>query len=118
MLCDEHKLALVAKMSVEARRAARFNPLDSFPGICYAIGLPNGLVKVGYSNSNKYLKSRLKDLKTEYGEPTFTATLPGGFVAEAVLHAALAQYRLPGRGELFDCPGHVVLKEIERLSAA
>lgn len=85
----------------EAARAANYHPLDSFPGFCYIVLLPSGLVKIGYSNTEKLLRNRLTDLRREYGPLVVLATVKGGFVAEAVLHKRFSNYRVPGKGELF-----------------
>lgn len=76
--------------------------LEDFPGLCYIVLLPDGSVKIGYSNTNELLDKRLKSLGREYGAPVIQlAVLPGGFVAEAFLHRKFAAYREPGKGERF-----------------
>lgn len=118
ILCDQHKIELADKMSVTARQSAKFHPIGEFPGICYAVVLPSGLTKIGYSNSEKLFKSRLTTLKSEAGGAiAVIATIPGGFVAEAMLHYALREYRVPGLGELFDCAPTLVLAEAAKLTS-
>lgn len=87
---------------LHARQAARYHPLESFPGWCYVVLLPDGFVKIGYSNTDDLLKKRYQALKREYGAPVVElAKIPGGFVAEAVLHEKFRDYRESGTGERF-----------------
>ncbi len=104
-LCETHqeKLRSFSNHVANSRAAlaAKYHPLDSFPGFCYIVLLPSGLVKIGYSNTEKLLKKRMNDLRSQHGPLVVLATLQGGFVAEAVLHRRFEAYRVPGRGELF-----------------
>ena len=85
-----------------AVQSAKFHGLDKFPGICYIALLPDGSIKIGYSNTEELLEKRFKDLRRDYKAPVIPlATLKGGFVAEAVLHDKFKEHRLPGRGERF-----------------
>ena|SRR5690606_3461051 len=84
-----------------ALQAAKVIPYDQFPGYCYVILLPDDLVKIGYSSSEDGLNDRLRKHRKSYGEATLLARLPGGFVAEAVLHDRFKHDRLPGVGEVF-----------------
>lgn len=105
-LCDEH--ALTAKLRVRRSRmanalqAAQYHSFDAFPGFCYIILLPDGCIKIGYSNTEKLLDKRFKSLSRAYKAPVLPlVVIPGGFVAEAVLHDRFEVYRVPGDGERF-----------------
>lgn len=105
-LCGDHIAALSNRLRSENRRtalqAAKIHPLDSFPGYCYVILLPDGFVKIGYSNTRELLATRFKAISREYKAPVVElAVIEGGFVAEAVLHEKFRDYREPGRGERF-----------------
>ena len=105
-VCEVHQLS-VLKMFQESRRslalqAAPYHDIDQFPGLCYIILLPDGCVKIGYSNTQKLLDERFKSLGRDYKAPVVPlAVLSGGFVREAVLHDMFDKYRLPGKGERF-----------------
>lgn len=105
-LCDEHIESMRSLMASRGRtaalQAAKQHELSAFPGICYIVLLPDGAVKIGYSNTDELLKKRITTLSREYKAPVVTlAKVPGGFVAEAVLHDKFQEYRLPGKGERF-----------------
>lgn len=102
VLCDEHKVQLTSKLTGTIRGAAKHHPINAFPGVCYAILTPSGYVKIGYSNKEYLFKKRIRNLDSQHeGRVALLAKLPGGFVAEALLHYQLARHRLPGSGELF-----------------
>lgn len=78
------------------------NPLDSYPGLCYFALLPDGLVKIGYSNTEVLLNSRMQSLSRDYGAPVIKlAVIRGGFAAEAFMHERFKGTRVPGNGERF-----------------
>lgn len=85
-----------------ARQSARYHPFYTFPGLCYFGLLPDGKVKIGYTNTPTTLLDRMKTLKRQYGAPIHKlAVLRGGFVAEAVMHHKFKDDRLAGLGERF-----------------
>jgi hypothetical protein len=85
-----------------ALQAVGYHSFDEFPGLCYIVLLPDGCVKIGYSNTEKLLKQRFQSLGRSYGAPVVPlAVLSGGFVREAVLHDQFDLYRVPGNGERF-----------------
>src|SRR5690606_19005608 len=105
-LCDDHVVAMRNRSNREQRsiplQAAKQHPLESFPGLCYIVLLPDGFIKTGYSNTEERLKERFKELKKEYKAPVVElAVIKGGFVAEAVLHSKFDRFREPGVGERF-----------------
>lgn len=105
-LCDEHREVTKGRVDSRARTAAlqasQHHPPSAFPGTCYVALLPDGKVKIGYSNSDELLRRRYQVLSREYKAPVIPlAELPGGFVTEAVLHDKFKDYRLPGAGERF-----------------
>lgn len=105
-LCEEHKLSLQKMLDKTKRslalQAAPHHDLDDFPGLCYIVLLPDGFVKIGYSNTEKLLEKRFKSLTSDYGAPVVPlAVLKGGFVREAVLHELFDEHRVPGLGERF-----------------
>lgn len=120
ILCEEHQELLEDSY----RRAKRKTAIQSasvvgfeqYPGFCYVILLPDGTVKIGYSNTEDLLTRRFRDLKNQHGHPLFPlAVLPGGFVTEAILHSDFDHLRVPGPGERFqwspeiaDRLGHLV----------
>src|SRR5690606_8624621 len=104
-LCPIHKEEHRGKVNFlkgsTARQAAKSHPLEAFPGWCYFVLLPDGSVKIGYSNTEKLLKTRFTVLNREVGPIVKLAVIPGGFVAEAVMHERFKESRLPGKGERF-----------------
>lgn len=105
-LCTEHIEKLRWQFQSYSRTAAlqsaKYHALESFPGFCYIVLLPDGLIKIGYSNTEDLLKDRYKALSREYGAPVIPlASIRGGFVAEAVLHNQFKEFRVPGNGERF-----------------
>lgn len=105
-VCELHKLSFGKMISLARRslalQAAPHHSIDDFPGLCYVTLLPDGFVKIGYSNTQKLLDERLKSLGREYKAPVIPlAVLSGGFVREAVLHEMFDEYRIPGSGERF-----------------
>lgn len=106
VLCSEHtgeqqSRTALARGSL-ARQAAQYYDLNQFPGLCYFVLLPDGNVKIGYSNTEKLLRKRLLTLGRQYGAPVVKlAIIEGGFVAEAVMHDRFKESRLPGLGERF-----------------
>jgi len=105
-LCGEHRLVQKSRVAVArgslARQAANYYPLDEFPGFCYFALLPDSSVKIGYSNTETLMSKRFKALGRQHGGPVVKlAVVPGGFVAEAVMHDRFAESRIPGDGERF-----------------
>jgi hypothetical protein len=105
-LCETHiistRLLFGSTVRTAALQSAKIHPLDSFPGLCYIALLPDGSVKIGYSNTEQTLARRFKQLSWQYKAPVLPlAAIKGGFVAEAVLHDRFAAYRIPGIGERF-----------------
>lgn len=105
-LCAEHidsvRDLINSRARASAVQTAKYHPLESFPGLCYIVLLPDGLIKIGYSNTNKLLEERFGALGRLYGAAVVPLlVIPGGFVAEAVLHARFNAYRVPGNGERF-----------------
>lgn len=83
-------------------QSLRYHTLDDFPGFCYFALLPDGCIKIGYSNTEPLVKSRMKSLSRQYSAPVIPlAVIKGGFVAEAYMHQRFEEYRLPGDGERF-----------------
>lgn len=101
-LCGEH-LSEVREYRVGVMaQSAKTVGVDKFPGFCYMVLLPDGSVKVGYSNTEELLEKRLKSLNRGQDAPVVKlAVFPGGFVAESLLHRRFREYRLPGSGERF-----------------
>ena len=76
--------------------------LNDYPGYCYFALLPDGAVKIGYSNTRKLVDERMKSLGRQYGAPLIPlAIVGGGWVAELFHHEMFSEYRLPGDGERF-----------------
>ncbi|AVJ51355.1 hypothetical protein EA_SCOWL_1 [Mycobacterium phage Scowl] len=99
---DELRRSVDGRGRGNALTAAKYHPLESFPGFCYVVLLPDGFVKIGYSNTENLLHQRLKALSRSYEAPVIPLKiLPGGFVTEAVLHNRFKSDRLPGPGERF-----------------
>jgi hypothetical protein len=111
MLCDPHQIEMSSKIGQTARQAAGYYPLGAFPGWCYVVQMDDGYIKVGYSNNDETLGRRIDDLKPL----AVLFVIPGGFVAEAILHERLSDCRVPGRGERFDCSMRRVGNEIGEL---
>ena len=102
-VCDEHKASLEWLKRATALQAASQHPLEAFPGVCYIALLPDGTVKIGYSNSDDLYHKRKQSLSREYGAPVVELLkMPGGFVAEAMLHDRFKELRIPGPGERFN----------------
>lgn len=101
-VCEVHFDDLASIGRSAALQAAEHHELSDFPGICYIVLLPDGAVKIGYTNTESLYRRRMSNLKSEYKGSVIQLTrLPGGFVAEAVLHERFKEYRLPGKGERF-----------------
>lgn len=114
-LCPEHQEAhrqrMIQNAGGTARQSAQYHDLSAFPGFCYFAALPfdrsrKGLdafvVKIGYSNTRELVDERMKSLTRQYDalvKPMLI--IPGGFVAEAVMHDRFRESRLPGAGERF-----------------
>lgn len=104
-VCDEH-LQEVLKSDQKKKRAtavqsSRFHDPSEFPGLCYIVLCPDTTVKIGYSNNEELLESRLKTLGREIGPLVKLAVLPGGFVTEAVLHEKFDAWRIRDKQERF-----------------
>jgi len=85
-----------------ALQSAKIHGYDKFPGFCYFALLPDGCVKIGYSNTIDLLNNRIKVLSREYKAPVVPLKIiSGGFIAEAVMHDRFKHLRLPGNGERF-----------------
>ena len=107
MLCPDHQDHLRAKIQsgtgAVARQSAAHHPYYTFPGLCYFGLLPDGKVKIGYSNTPVTIVNRMRALKRQYGAPVHTlAVIKGGFVAEAVMHDRFKDDRVAGIGERFN----------------
>lgn len=107
MLCIEHQDQLRYRIQrnsgLVARQSARIHPYWTFPGLCYFGLLPDGKVKIGYSNTPELLSRRMRDISRQYAAPIIQlAVLRGGFVAEAVMHDRFKDYRVSGTGERFE----------------
>ncbi len=101
-VCEDHFDNLVSIGRSAAVQAAEYHQLYEFPGICYVVLLPDGSVKIGYTNTEKLYRKRMSNLKSKYQAPVIQLTrLKGGFVAEAYLHERFKESRLPGVGERF-----------------
>ncbi|QGJ88486.1 hypothetical protein SEA_KANELY_1 [Mycobacterium phage Kanely] len=105
-LCGVHKDAVRLMYDSKARAnpllASKYHDLSAFPGICYIALLPDGFVKIGFSNTDELFSKRMRSLSSDYGAPVIPLiTLPGGFVAEAVLHDRFKNDRQSGNGERF-----------------
>lgn len=105
-LCEDHlethKSHLVDQVGATARQSADYHELSSFPGKCYFVLLPDGNVKIGYSNTDELLAKRMGALARVYHAPVIPlCVIDGGFVAEAVMHHRFREDRLPGNGERF-----------------
>lgn len=106
VMCPKHKEQFEGFINhckrSTALQSSKHHSLLAFPGICYIVLLPSGLVKVGYSNTPKLLKTRYTTLRRDHGGDLIVLReFPGGFVTEAVLHDHLKHLRIPGTGELF-----------------
>lgn len=105
-VCEEHREVFAERLERNRRsiavQAANHHPLEAFPGICYVVLLPDGTIKIGYSNTERLFTKRMTNLKCEQKAPIIVlAKLPGGFVTESVLHERFRESRLPGKGERF-----------------
>lgn len=105
-LCDEHIKDYEQSVAYRVERA--FNPairhhgLGSFPGFCYFVLLPDGAVKIGCSSTKVLLERRFRDISRDAKGPIVELlVIPGGYVAEAVMHGRFREDRLPGTGERF-----------------
>lgn len=96
-LCSDHSLAFDRKLAMTKtttlRQSARVLGSDAYPGYCYIVLLGDATIKIGYSNTEATLAVRLHTLGTETGSCTVLRVLPGGFVAEAVLHDRFSEFR-------------------------
>lgn len=104
-LCPEHQDVQRGKMGSGLRRVANqslgYHSPEDFPGICYMVLVPGGLVKIGYSNTEERYAKRLKELTNKLGPVVEILKMPGGFVLEAHLHSKFKDESVPGPGELF-----------------
>jgi hypothetical protein len=95
------------------RQSLGYHPLTAFPGRCYFARLPDGTIKIGYSNTVDLMYRRMRALTREYGaEVELLADLPGGFITEALMHERFWELRIPGNGEKFE-PSPELLDFIE-----
>jgi hypothetical protein len=84
------------------QQSLKYHPLSSFPGYCYFARLPDGIIKIGYSNTASLMHHRMRSLSKQYGdEVVLLKHIEGGFVAEALMHDKFKDDRLPGPGERF-----------------
>jgi len=98
------KMSKIASYKLMARinTSLRYVSLDDYPGYCYFALLPDGAVKIGYSNTRKLVDERMKSLSRQYGAPVIPlAVVRGGWVAEIYHHDMFSEYRFPGDGERF-----------------
>lgn len=107
LLCLDHQDRIRARASsgagTVARQSAKYHPFYTFPGLCYFALLPDGKVKIGYSNTPTTITERMKALGRQYGAPLIKlAVIKGGFVAEAVMHDRFKDSRCSGIGERFN----------------
>lgn len=105
-LCPDHREVIRSKWEskgkTEILRTLNYHPLEAFPGVCYIALMPDGLVKIGYSSTDKLYEKRIKALSRQSGAPVIElATVRGGFVAEAFLHDKFQEFRVEGPGERF-----------------
>lgn len=101
-LCPRHRIAFLNSQGSVARASARTFGLSAFPGFCYFMLMPDGLVKIGYSGTERTLKQRINRLSKDSGAPCILlAKIAGGFVAEAVMHHRFEASRVPENGERF-----------------
>lgn len=105
VVCEEHKDSYRSKLLNQSRftaiQSSKVLGVSSFPGLCYTVLLPNGSVKIGYSNTESLLRTRMTNLRREHGPLVELKVISGGFVAEACLHQRFSHLRIPGSGELF-----------------
>lgn len=57
---DVHRSRSVSYSTIS--QCLNYYRLEDFPGLCYIVLLPDGSVKIGYSNTNELLDKRLKSL--------------------------------------------------------
>lgn len=104
-LCEEHRLEFDHRLSLAkgtaSRQSARVLGSDSYPGLCYIVLLGNGLVKIGYSNTDLTLNHRLNKLRKETGSCEVLRVLTGGFISEACLHDRFSKHRVWSEQECF-----------------
>lgn len=104
-LCEKHKEETQSRLAYFRTstpcQSLNYHSFTDFPGFCYAVLVPGGNVKIGYSNTEDLLSSRLKSLRRSLGPVFVLAVFPGGFVTEAYLHRQLHDYRTAGTGEQF-----------------
>lgn len=100
-LCVAHERDSLGFSRSTILQAASVHGTEVFPGFCYFALLPSGDVKIGYANTIPLLKQRFRKLTVKYGQVFQLAVMPGGFVAEAVMHERFRDCRKPGLGELF-----------------
>lgn len=106
LLCDEHNEEhsnrVTSSRNSTVYQSANYHLFAEFPGYCYFILLPDGSIKIGYSNTDRLLKERFTSLSRTHKAPVVElVTIPGGFVAEAVLHRKFSHLRIAGPGERF-----------------
>jgi hypothetical protein len=90
------------RLLATAKQALLYHPLSVFPGRCYFAQLPDGMIKIGYSNTIELMHRRMETLSRQYGAKVCRlADLPGGFITEALMHERFAADRIPGDGERF-----------------
>lgn len=104
-VCDSHRETLryyrVMNTQSLAKQALKYHEYSDFPGVCYIVLVPGGMVKIGYSNTEELYQKRLKSLSKQLGPVLELLTLPGGFITEASLHNKFHESSIPGNGELF-----------------
>jgi hypothetical protein len=113
-LDDETEQALAEREALEPGLATAEVIRDAIgerSSMVYMLRRQDGAVKVGYSAA---LKVRKAALEVEYGPLELLATMPGGRVEEAALHAKLGNCR-QGRTEWF--VGGEVRAEADRIVA-
>lgn len=104
-ICDEHRpmyyISRKEPLRSVAAGAMRYHSFEDYPGHCYMVLVPDGTVKIGFSNTEELLRNRLARLKKELGPIVTLLELPGGFVTEAYLHDLFADDRLTTGVERF-----------------
>ncbi len=105
-LCEKHARIISSRRSKGilglAQQSTRFHPIESFPGYCYFALLPDGMIKIGYSNTEELIAHRMESLSENLGGTVLLLqTFPGGFVAESLYHHKFVADREAGFGETF-----------------
>lgn len=105
LLCEEHDKIMFSRRGATARQSALYHPPETFPGWCYLARVRwEGKIKIGYSNTDEFLKNRITNLRSTHRKAELLAQLPGGFIMESVLHYRFLDLRVPYSQELFE-PG-------------